>query len=83
MVSIPEDRAADELRAACDELEHYLGQSPHVATTRAPRVWITGLGEGLRLEPSVWLHRAADRREAQRDLLLAIQARLEARPRES
>ncbi len=79
VVTIPEELSADALRALCDELERELAESPHVAAARAPRVWIAGLGEGLRLKASVWLHRAADRRDAQRDLLLAVHARIQAR----
>jgi hypothetical protein len=39
-------------------------------------VWITGVSEGLRLKASMWLRATADRRTAQRDLLLAIHTRL-------
>jgi hypothetical protein len=38
---------------------------------------ITGIGDGLRLKASVWLNQGADRREAQRDLHLAMHARLQ------
>ena len=44
------------------------------------RVWITGVSEGLQLKASLWLRTAADRRTAQRDLLLAIGERLHESP---
>jgi MscS family membrane protein len=72
--------STEAIRTACEKIEHDLQESSHVAPSRAPRVWITGVSEGLRLKASLWLRRAADRRTAERDLLLAIDARLHESP---
>ena len=57
-------------------IERDLALSPHVSDARPPRVWISGARESLNLKASAWLRRSADRREAQRDLLLSVRARL-------
>jgi len=72
--------STEAIRTACEKIEQDLQASSHVASSRAPRVWITGVSEGLRLKASLWLRTAADRRTAQRDLLLAIDARLHEAP---
>ena len=71
------DLSTEELRAACAAIEGDLRDHPDVAPEPAPYVWISGMSEGLRLKASLWLRDRADRRSAQRDLLLAIRARLE------
>jgi len=76
VLPIPSGLDRDEIQALCDALERDLNDSEYASPQRAPRVWITGLGDGLQLKASVWLRRAADRRAAQRDLLLAMHARL-------
>ena len=78
-VPVAPEIGAEELRAACAAVESDLRDNSWVAGGRKPHVWIGGLGDGLQLKVSVWLRRAADRREAQRELLLAIRARLPAR----
>jgi MscS family membrane protein len=68
--------STEAIRTACENIERDLQASPHLTPSRDPRVWITGVSEGLRLKASMWLRAATDRRTAQRDLLLAIHARL-------
>lgn len=68
---------AEKLRLACERIEEDMKHSRWVSNVRPPRVWISGYSEGLTLKVSVWLHRRADRRKAQRDLFLQIQTRFE------
>jgi small-conductance mechanosensitive channel len=68
--------SAEAIRTACENIEHDLRESPHLTRSHVPRVWITGVSEGLRLKASMWLRATVDRRTAQRDVLLAIHARL-------
>lgn len=77
-VPIARDLSAEAVRGSCEAIERELRGSPHLARGRDPRVWLSGYDDGLRLEASVWLRRAADRREAERDLFLAIRAELDA-----
>lgn len=72
---IEEQLSADALRAACERIEEDL--LVNAPEDRAPRVWISGFGGGMQLKASAWLRQDADRREAQRELLLRIRARLE------
>jgi hypothetical protein len=74
---VADDLSAEELRDTCDAVEADLRGSPHVSSFRPPRVWISLVDQGLHLKASAWLRRAADERDAQRDLLLAIRARLQ------
>src|SRR5690606_6149915 len=72
--------SAGALRAACAAIEADLRTSPEVSDERSPHVWISGFGDGLRLKASVWLRQDVVRRDAQRELLLSMRARLEPRP---
>lgn len=67
---------ADALREACDAIEQDLRAQPGVSDERAPRVWLAGASDGLRLKVSLWLRHAANRRDVQRDVLLEISDRL-------
>lgn len=69
--------SAEALRAVCDEIENDLAASTYVTRRRQPRVWLSGIGDGLRIKASAWLRRAVDRRDAQRELLLQMRARIE------
>jgi small-conductance mechanosensitive channel len=76
VLPIPATLTNDAIVSACDAIERDLRDNEYASSQRPPRVWLTGLGDGLQLKASVWLHRASDRREAQRALLLAMHARL-------
>jgi len=78
IASIPRALSTEALREACELIERDLAQSPHVTSARAPRVWLSGVGEGVLLKASAWLRRRSDRRQAQHDLMLSIRARLQA-----
>ena len=71
-------QVAEKLRAACAAIEDDLRASPFVSDFREPHVWITGYFEGMHLKASAWLRHGMDRRDAQRELLLAIRARFDA-----
>lgn len=77
VVPVPLELSTEGLRAACDEIEEDLRGHPHVSDIRAPHVWISGAAGGLHLKASLWLRKASDRRDAQRELLLLIRERLE------
>ncbi len=68
--------STEEIRSACAEIETDVSRNPYVSKQQPPRVWLAGMSDGLRLEVEVWLRRAADWREAQRELVLAIRSRL-------
>lgn len=74
---VSEALSAEVLRDTCDAVEADLRGSPHVSPFRPPRVWVSEVDGALHLKASAWLRRAADEREAQSDLLLAIRARLQ------
>lgn len=76
VLPVPQSMPAEDVREACEAIEKDLRDSPHVIEERLPRVWLTGLGDGLKLKASMWLRRGVDRRTAQRELLLAANARL-------
>lgn len=76
ILPVPPDMPPEDVREACDAIEKELRDSPQVVEERRPHVWVTGLGDGLHLKASLWLKRGTDRRQAQRDLLLAANARL-------
>jgi MscS family membrane protein len=42
--------STEAIRTACENIERDLEESPHRTPSRAPRVWITGVSEGLRLK---------------------------------
>lgn len=73
---------AAEVRGACDAIEADLRASPLVSGEREPHVWVSGRGGGLTLKASFWLRRGLERREAQREIVLAMRARLEPHERE-
>ena len=74
---VPRELPTEALRTACDEIETDLREHPSVSDARAPRVWISGAPAGVQLEASLWLRKASRRREAQREAVLLIRARLE------
>jgi small-conductance mechanosensitive channel len=78
VITIPPALSTEALREACELIERDLAQSPHVSATRPQRVWLSGAGETLLLKASAWLRRGANRRQAQRDLILSMRARLQA-----
>ena len=62
----------EALRDACPAIDREIREHPDVSSERAPRVWLAGASDGLRLKVSLWLRRGADRRKAQGELLLKI-----------
>lgn len=68
----------ETLRDACIAIERDLREAPGVSTERDPHVWLAGAGDGIHLKVSLWLRRAADRRDVQRDVLLKVRDRLTA-----
>lgn len=75
---IPSRMTAESVRNLCELIERAAIDNGHVSGRRRPRVWLSGLGEGLQLRISVWLKSRRNRREAQRDLLLLAKNQLEA-----
>lgn len=74
---VSDQLSTEAIRAACDAVEDELRRSEHMARGRTPRVWLSGAGDELRIKATMWIRRNTDRRVAQRDLLLAIRARLD------
>lgn len=83
VVPISPALSAEALRAVCDEIENDLIASAFVTNRRLPRVWLSGIGDGLRIKASAWLRRAVDRRDAQRELLIQMRARIDQHTREA
>ncbi len=81
IVAVPTELRTEALRAACHDLERDLSAHPQVSATYAPHVWISGAPGGLQLKASLWLRKASQRRETQRDLMLRIREQLERRSR--
>jgi MscS family membrane protein len=66
----------ESLRAACLEIDRDLRENPDVSSAHDPHVWLAGAGDELHLKVSLWLRRAADRRDVQREVLLKMRDRL-------
>ena len=81
VVPVPRELPTEALREACNQIEKDLTEDERVSKVRPPHVWISGAPGGLNLKASLWLRKASRRRQTQRDLLLKIRERLEARAR--
>lgn len=68
---------AEKIRAACAAIEDDLRENELVSRERDPHVWISGYQEGLFLKASLWLKRGLARRDAQREIVLAIRSRFD------
>lgn len=68
----------ETLRAACVAIDRDLREHPGISGERDPRVWLTGIGEGIHVKVSLWLRRSADRRDVQHDVLLKMREHLAA-----
>ncbi len=66
----------EAIRNAVAAIDRDLREHPGIAPEPTPRVWLGGAADGLRVKASLWLRRAADRREVQHDVLLKMHERL-------